>query len=382
MRPRLFHFRPFLRQVYGTEPFMEYCKRRGIDFEQMAGWLMHKEDECRWEQTLAALSEPLQTQIDLELAQVHELAHEQAIMALRAAAQERETPEDTIPTDAAVALWYLLYHPDLFFSVFVRQEMAMVDCWRVAQVKPGIDWLDLASHADALGSSLRDFFRTEGTGRFCAVEAYRLGDSMCFVAHLSDRLRRMEIFTERGQHTARVSRPAFPVVFLYQPHDGRILLKTRCRAPGRILDLFQRFGKTVLGIDLDQRSLEPLFRLNGFKHRFDPPLDGPDLDVRVKALTLAYPERLGRRRVTLETLAGDSQFAILDLLEDHCGREGSLEQLDVIYVELEVTIENGRRYQQCPIRLWPDRCNLQQTELGQRLRACFQRWGIAHAPQP
>jgi hypothetical protein len=31
------------------------------------------------------------------------------------------------------------------------------------------------------------------------------------------------------------------------------------------------------------------------------------------------------------------------------------------------------------IRLSPDRCNLDRTPIGERLRACLRQWGLCHA---
>src|SRR5205807_2498060 len=123
----------------------------------------------------------------------------------------------------------------------------------------------------------------------------------------------------------------------YYPEDGRVLLKTRRRAASKVLELFQRFARSVLGVDLGAGALAPAFRLDLLKRRFDPLPDGADMErARVKSLLLAYPERDGRRRLKLETRCGDRQFAILDLLAAHGGGEDTLDQLRVLFAELEV----------------------------------------------
>jgi hypothetical protein len=111
-------------------------------------------------------------------------------------------------------------------------------------------------------------------------------------------------------------------------------------AADQVLDLFRRFGRAVLGVELNARCLAPAFRLQLLKQRFDPPLDAPDMErVRVRSLHLAYAGRAGRRRVKLETLAGDSQDAISELLREHGGPAGVLEDLTVLYAELEVRLD-------------------------------------------
>ena len=102
----------------------------------------------------------------------------------------------------------------------------------------------------------------------------------------------------------------------------------------------------------------------------------------MKALHLSYPERWGRRRVKLETLASDAPAAIEELLAAHAGEPGLLERLRVCHAELQVKLAMDGRPKTHVIRLWPDRSNLGETPLGVRLRACLSRWGLRHAREP
>ena len=54
-------------------------------------------------------------------------------------------------------------------------------------------------------------------------------------------------------------------------------------------------------------------------------------------------------------------------------------ELAVCHAEIAVPIRCGERAKSHLVRLWPDRCNLNQTPLGQRLRRCLDRWGIRYA---
>jgi hypothetical protein len=379
MFTRRFDPRQFLRLVQGTEPFIDYCRARGITFDQRPGWPMHEEDYGRWLAAVRGLPEGGQATVEVELAQVNELAHSAGIGLLVAALQGSGLPPDDIPGDAALSLWFLLHHSDLFHEAFMHQEIAEVGSWRTASTLPGLRLDDLSRHAAALGESLKAFFRlSEGTGRFCAVEAYELAAATCFVAHVADRLCLFDAFTEDGRRVTHSARRAVAVIFAYYPSDGRILLKTHCRAVGRVRELFRRFGEAVLGMKLTEQSLAPAFHLDLFKRKFDPLPAGPDIGrVKVRAVQLAYPQRLGRRQVRLEVLGGDEPFAILDLLRIHGGGDALLRDLEVRYVELQVQVL-AEQPKECRVRLWPDRCSLNQTGLGERLRACLRQWGIAH----
>lgn len=373
-----------LRHVYGTEPFVQYCRSRSLAFEQRPGLAMEPGDFTRWQSVLRALPEADQAKVELELAQVNEMAHADAVAQLLAAASERGLPSDLVPGETALALWFLLHYPVLFQEVFLQQEVGEISAWRTVRVPLGIATPDVSVRKEALANSLKECLSLhEGTGRFCVVDVHPLKGSFCFIAYLSDRLQLFDVFTEEGKHTTRTARPAFPILFVYYPDDGRVLLKARQRATDTVLGLFQCFGRAVLGVEIDPAALVPVFRLEVFKRKFDPPLDADDMEmVRVKALHLAYPERDGRRRVKLETLAGDGQFAILDLLNQHGGAAGVLDRLDVLYAELQVRLRSVGRSKRFLIRLWPDRCSLNQTPLGQRLYVCLKRWGIPYASPP
>ena len=199
MLTRLFDPRRLLRLAYGTEPFADYCRSRGIALEQMEGFAMRAEDYHRWQAALAQLPEAGQAQVELDLAQVHELARPETLGQLLVAAQGRELPPDSVPGDVPLALWFFLQYPDLFREVLHHHELAEAGSWRTAQAPAGIPLPAIAGRCGALAATLKDFFRMhEGTGRFCAVDAYQLHDCACFVAHVSNRLHLLELFTDDG----------------------------------------------------------------------------------------------------------------------------------------------------------------------------------------
>ena len=74
-----------------------------------------------------------------------------------------------------------------------------------------------------------------------------------------------------------------------------------------------------------------------------------------------------------------TELAILELLRAHGGGDGTLEELEVVYAELELRMRGEGHGRSRLIRLRPDRCSLDQTPLGERLYRCLVRWGIAHA---
>jgi len=377
---RNFHPDRFVRSVYGTDPFREYCGQRNILVDPALLAPMREEEYRLWLTALAQLSSDQQVQVELDLTKVNEMGDRDAVAHLLKAAEGKELPSDLVPGDAAVALWFFLHHPDIFHEVFLHQEIQEMDCWRNAQAPAGLTLNYLEGKAAALAATVKDFFQArEGIGRFCAVNAYRLNEAYCFVTHVSDRLHLSEGFTDSGELTTHQLWPAVPVLFVYYPMDGTVLVKSHLQASDWLLDLFQRFGRAVLGVELDPSCVGHTFELDRLKRRFDPQPDADDMEmVRVKTLHLHYPERHGRRQVKLETVAGDEQFALLHLIQAHLNGAGVFDQLVVGHAELHIKLRIEVRSKSYLIRLWPNRCNLTESPLAERFRACLKRWGLYH----
>ena len=100
--------------------------------------------------------------------------------------------------------------------------------------------------------------------------------------------------------------------------------------------------------------------------------------VRLKALHLRYPPHLARRRLCFETADGDEPTAVAELIDRHVGPE-LLANLTVSHAELQVRLRAGDRIRRYVVRLWPDRCNLNHTPFGDRMRECLRRWGLTRA---
>lgn len=379
MFTRPFHPDHFLRSVYGTEPFVDYCRHHHIVFEQAPATRLQTADVRRWVAALAQLSREQHAQVELEMATVNEMAHPEAVAHLLEVAEGKELPPDHVPGGAPLALWFLLHHPDLFHEVFLHHEIREVDSWRTAKAPAHLRLLDLDPRARALAATLRKFFQAhEGTGRFCAVEGYQLPEAACFVAHVADRLQFFQTFTDAGRPTRQRLRPARQVLFVYYPRDGTVLFQSHLRSRERTAGLLECFGQAVLGAQVI--PCQDAFHLDLLKQPFHPLRDAADMEmVRVKALHLRSPERHGRRLIKLETLASDTPSAIDHLLLSVGGRAG-LVHLQVCHAELQVRLRLGGRSKNFSIRLWPNRCNLSLTALGNRFRACLKRWGLLHAP--
>ncbi len=377
MFARLFQPEQFLRSVYGTEPFADYCRRRNIPFEQTLSSPPWPGDHRRWAAALAELSHEQHAQVELELATVNDMAGAEAVAHLVEAADEGELPPDSVPSGTPLALWFFLHHPLLFHEVFLHQDIPEGESWGVAQAPPRLVLPNLDDSATALAEALRTFFQVRAAGRFCSVNAHRLPEGVCFAGQVADRLQFFDTFTEDGQPMTQRLRPALPVFFVYHPDDGTVLLKSPLRSRDRIARLFALFGQTVLGSPVACEA--DAFDLDILKRPFHPLPDAPDMEqVCVNTLHLREPARAGQRQLKLEVLPGDGMDAIEQLLHSHIDPI-TLARLRVSYAELQVRLRLAGGSKNYRIRLWPNRCNLSQTPLGNRFRDCLRRWGLWHA---
>lgn len=373
------NFRQLLSHLCGTPIFADYCRQRGIHFEQPAATGLQAGDEKRWIDALQKMSVEQRIAVELELSKVQALADADAQAHLLSALDGKELPPADTPAGGPLALWVLLRSPAIFHEVFLHQEIRDIDCWRVARARAGLSVERMCQHTATLASSLQQFFGLhEGNGQFCAIEAHVLPEGSCFIASVADRVQMLDGFTDMGERTVQRLCPAFPVTFVYCNKDGTVLLKSRQRSEERVLDLFQRFGKTVLGIDITAEDLGQWFALDRLKEHWQLLPDADDMEqARVKCLHLRYPQDARRRQLKLETLAGDEQAAIPALLRTHVS-EVNLRQLQVVYAELQIQLREYNRSRSHTIRLWRNRSNLPQTALGTRFRRCLVRWQLLH----
>jgi len=385
MTRRTFYSDRILQPVYGTEPFVAYCQSRAIPFAQAEGAVFDAGAIRRWQEALTTLPPDRQADVEFELSQVRELSHRDAVYHLIDVSSQRGQPGDLIPGEAAQALWFLVHRPAIFQEVFFHHEIAEAESWRNALAPPGIDLSDHDQRRNAFERELSRFFRAhEGIGRFCTSRSYRFEefDSTVFLGYLADRPRSFDTFTDDGEHRLQRFRPAITLTFVYYPADGTVLLKCRQRAAAKVLALFRAFSRAVLGCDLDESRLAVRYDLDRLKARFEPPLPEGVMQARVRCLDMAYPATEGRRRVRLETNASDRPSAISELLKIHVGDE-LRGRLRVVYAELQVTLHLRGRAKGYVIRLWPNRCGLNQTPAAETLRRCLNSWGLVHhAPRP
>jgi hypothetical protein len=237
-----------------------------------------------------------------------------------------------------------------------------------------------------LRAALSAYYRhNQGRGEHCTVEHYlRAGGQHYFFAYPDDYA---DIYLGHadGRLVRRPQRPAFQVVFVYDPEAGSLDLYAHGNRFLRA-DLQEIFAREILGQDLGpELPREHAYELNGLKSRsFAFPADLADgiAEVRVSRLRLS---QLGqeRRRLVLEGDPKRGPHDVYDMLDAWVPEAVVPRSLfNVTQVTLSVRLvevaANGRPKALTFNVSYPDACTLksQPEELRLLGEKYLKRWGI------
>src|SRR3954464_10815526 len=87
----------FLQNVFGTQPFVDYCQERGIALTQVLSSPMQREDLRQWVAALTKLTGEQQAAGGLERATVSEMANHGSLAQLLKGIRGKDVPADSIP---------------------------------------------------------------------------------------------------------------------------------------------------------------------------------------------------------------------------------------------------------------------------------------------
>jgi hypothetical protein len=277
-----------------------------------------------------ALPAPQPAEIDGAFQAVHEMACEAGVQALI-----EEGTFHGVDLAAALgrrvgfyhkAMWAYLNHPSIFnvASLFVTADALPGRYWLKHKGLPRKAPDTSAAATRALAAGLSKFYRTtQGRGHRCVVEAYlRGGRQHYFFAYPDDYADTFIGYDDEGEFVKRPQKPAFEVVFVYDPRAGTLDLHARGDRGVRARLLYI-FCAAVLheGPPPEQPGDHP-YELNGLLRREFPfatdPADGIE---SVRLLRLRLSLKGSKRRLTLEADPKAGPGDIFDMMADHLSPE-------------------------------------------------------------
>jgi hypothetical protein len=288
-------------------------------------------------------------------------------------------------------MWVALHHPRVFevASIINGAHTLPQRHWRrrggLPLEQPDVSPEVITTFANAIGAYYR---QNQGRGHRCTVDAYlRVNRYHYFFAYPDDYADTYLGHDDAGNFIRRPQKPAFEVVFIFDPQDGAI-------------DLFAQGGKqvhedlqTIFCRSLLGRELPPElphrhpYELNGLKSRnFRFPTDPEDgiEQVRVRKLRLSVLGGL-KRRITLE---GDPEAGpgdVYDMMDEYLDRQNLPDTLvNVTQATVNVKFVHTGEGRQKTLTFdisFPDSSNLKSKREDLRIIAekYLKRWGIDRA---
>ena len=289
-------------------------------------------------------------------------------------------------------LWVALNHPRAFqvAGVINHAHALPLRYWRkrgnMPQRHPDVSPEAIERFREAIAAYFR---QTQGRGHRCTVDPYlRVQRYHYFFAYPDDYANTYLGHDDLGQFVRRPQRPAFEIVFLYDPVDGT-------------LDLYAQGGKdvqsalqTIFCRELMGQELPPEapnshpYELNGLKTRgFGFPTDPEDgvEDVRVRKLRLSV---LGghKRRIWLEADPDGARDDVYDMMEQYLDARNlpsSLVNVTVATLSMKIAALGAEKGGTVTFDVsFPNSSNL-KSEKRERLRTTaekyLKRWEIDRA---
>jgi hypothetical protein len=322
---------------------------------------------------------------------VHEMATPFGVRTLveEAVFQEHAVPPDLDELDGhhAKALWALLHYAPVFHTarVFVHSANLPSRYWRKRTGLPRVAPDSAPAARTALQNALADFYRREqGRGQRVTVEHYpRQGKWHYFFAYPDDYTGIYIGHNALGRLQRVPQRPAFEVVFVYDPAAGSLDLYAQGDKRVRAV-LEDAFCEHILRCEPAAAPSKPAYELNGL---LDPgfwfphdPADGVR-EVRVRRLRVAVAG--SNRRLILEADPGGPPGDVHAMIDEWVNTANvPRSRMLATQATLAVTYlsaEDGRERTLTFTVSHPDSCDLkgkpeEQRDLGDKY---LRRWGIA-----
>jgi hypothetical protein len=329
-------------------------------------------------------------QIEQMFREVHEMATPAAVRAMVAEAVYRGIDLidhlEAIDGHHAKALWVLLRYPLIFHTARVLLAAAN-PVGRFWTLYPGFTDRPPDTSSGALQNlrlAVAHLYRTEqGRGQQCTLESYDRSGRVFLFVYLDDYTQTHVGHDHRGTLVRRPLRPAFEVVYLYDPGAGELYLYAHGDRHWRA-DLVSVFCYHLL--DADSPGVSPGRRPYELKHLlnrgFPLATDPADRVTRAAIRRLRIGVRGSNRRVTLEADPAAGTGDIYEMLDDHFPADRF--PRDDLYVSsvtfnLRYASEDEPRERSLTFDVsFPASCNLHsladdQRALGERY---LRRWGI------
>jgi len=283
------------------------------------------------------------------------------------------------------AFWVFLKHSKVFGVArhFRHADNLSGHSWRKRRNLPPCEAATDAESKERLKDQVSAYYRRkDGRGHVCHVEHYRRGSRLYWFCYPEDYAGTYVGYDKRGELKVLPQRPAFDVIFIYYEDNRSLDIYVR-GDKATVADLQRIFGRTILGVELDEVAAgEVVYQLNDLLDRDFPfatkAEDGVEA-VTLRGLRLRIAGR-ENRRVTLEADPAVNRKAVWDLLDDVTKGLGvPREMILVTQATIQLTFradDSGRPRSLAFSVSHPEACSLKDDPLHDVARDLLKRWGL------
>jgi hypothetical protein len=226
------------------------------------------------------------------------------------------------------------------------------------------------------------FMEYQGRGRKASVFLVSRKGIDYVIVFLDDFLMDLHFHDEKGQLTSGNVRPAFQVVFAFNPSEGSLEVFAP-KVPARVkLKLEQLFASVVLKVELPPWSRKSVYELDQLKERGFQLATDPEDAVRVRICKLRLSSLTNSRRVILDASSNGKSDDVYEMME-HCldAKEFPKSQYHITQATLrfEFLPLPGRKPGAATFDVtWPNTCGLrdQRPERVFLIQKYLKRWKI------
>jgi hypothetical protein len=278
------------------------------------------------------------------------------------------------------ALWTLVHHRRVYEASLQFDETADLKYYRrkMPRIEVCLDDAKVKSLAVALSKISKD----SGSGKGVEPRAYQIGNISLLVFYLENPQRKDPNFNAKSEFGYITRRPAYEVVFRYDPTEPALRTYVKGKTPAFRRDVEAAFAQMMLGIELPPDSEIGRYNLSRFLKEggamFDFS-DTPDVEkVSITRIRLQYFDHTIDDSVLsfLHTAAPQNVDKVIQKAIGIGGEDNDEAQVAEIRLRVEFNDGLRRRKPSVSFDITPDTCTLTDKKRHHVLKGLLKKWEI------
>ena len=216
------------------------------------------------------------------------------------------------------AMWCHVHHEPIFVKALLIHEIGGYSFWRKRTDLPRRP-LEMTQdiHNELRTNIICLFMEHQGRGKRASVYSVSRKGIDYVIVYLDDFLLDVQIHDETGRLTSGNVRPAFHVVFAFNPSEGSLEVFAP-KVPAKVkLKLEQLFAWVVFDVELPPWNKLATYELDQLKDRsFSLVTDSEDA-IRVRISKLRLSSLTTKHRITLDACTAGDSDDVYEMME-HC----------------------------------------------------------------